>query len=575
MSREKLHRMLLSCPPITSLFLKHSPWLSPSSQPIPTTTATKTFIFSDDILTLPSWTNCEWPKELRRQLIEYLGSDEFDQIYQSNPFRSEIVTSYFESKPKKLALYRYYLFKFNQEANWCLSHPILEQLQSFTIMYMSTIKDYIRVINRFRSLEKIRFDMSNWFEGSLSSNDDKDYSRNDNDTKGTHNEKVIQDMFQFVQEHTRPLPGRLKTVICLDSDGTDCGMFEWAVQKKQDLDRLDRSITTSDSTLRPDGQGRALVQQKETPGTHTLVPIESVTVIERYIAIEDINDIAIAFKQYNCDEIVAYPPFVQLNHIEHLHLDGWTALTFDPSTLLSTTKLRHLSISVHATNVNDMDDYYFENFIPPVDELCRSYGIKTGQLAAVAEMDLAPPEVIRPRWTWDWNLPLLSSLQLTAEFALLFEFRMLLGCPSLGWLYLVIRSIRDRRDVWDVSAQPCTPVPSQTRTISETDLSMPPSSATATAVKEICMYSWLMPKLDCLLQYFKTAAAPNDTTNTSTESVSRPGVRFEIMDPTSHKQRKQLGIFVAKDRSQHRDYDCGDGEDDDETVAGLSINSKI
>lgn len=87
------------------------------------------------------------------------------------------------------------------------------------------------------------------------------------------------------------------------------------------------------------------------------------------------------------------------------------------------------------------------------------------------------------------------------------------------------------------------------------------------------MYSWLLPTLNCLLQYFKTTAAPNDTTNTSTESVSRPGVRFEIMDPTSYEQRKQFGIFVAKDRSQHRDYDCGDGEDDDETVAGLSINS--
>ncbi|KAG0316010.1 hypothetical protein BGZ97_007572 [Linnemannia gamsii] len=786
MSREKLHRMLLSRPSIAStlpialslaltilssntnnnsdedIFSTITP--TEASSPLDYLSNIRHFsIFFEDILTLPYWTHSELLKELPQQLMEYLVSDEFDQIYRSNPFRPEMVTSYFESKPKEVVLYHYYLFKVNQETHWCLSHPILEQLQSFTILYMSTIKDYIKVVGRFRNLEKIRFDISDWFEGSLSSSEDRDYSRNDSDTKGTHNEEVIKDMFQFVQEHIRLFPGCLKTVTCFDHNASrwhneewelasriqqdlyrllpplhepTClrkenwaqflahhhsidlshvqelddyhfpeswyedsthngrpilqrcrymkhlrlqtlnGMFEWAVQEKKDMESIGRGITTGGCTPRHSGQRRALVNQKETLGTHALVPIESVVVTEPYTGIEGINNVAIAFSQtlahlsastivysnpillghgwvdlpaltylnlslslnsgrleldpllfdrcpnlkllhlvdstqrHSCDDIVVRPPFVQLKHIEHLHLHGWTALTFDPSTLLSTTKLNYLSISVHATEVNENDDYYHENFIPPVEELYRSYGIKTEQQATATRMDLVPPEGIRPRWTWDWDLPLLTSLRLTAEFALLFEFRMLLGCPSLESLYLDIRLTTDHR-------RESVPLPSQTRTISESDLLMPPSSSTATlqadkriflpfltqlelhgawaidksavsrlfstdigegmfpGVKEIYMFQWLLPTLDCLLCHFRSAAAAaaNDTTNTSTESVGRSGVHFQISDPCC-KQMEQLGIYISKDRDRTRNYDIsGEDNSDDEAVAGLRITS--
>ncbi|KAF9537986.1 hypothetical protein EC957_007396 [Mortierella hygrophila] len=140
--------------------------------------------------------------------MEYLGSYEFDQISQLNPFQPEMVASYFESNTKEVVLYRYYHFKVDQEVLRCLSYLILEQLQSFTIQHMSTIKDYIKVAGRFRSLQQICFVISDWLESGLSSGNDKDYGidDNDSDTKGTPNDEVIRDMFRFIQEHTRLFP---------------------------------------------------------------------------------------------------------------------------------------------------------------------------------------------------------------------------------------------------------------------------------------------------------------------------------------------------------------------------------
>lgn len=49
-------------------------------------------------------------------------------------------------------------------------------------------------------------------------------------------------------------------------------------------------------------------------------------------------------------------------------------------------------------------------------------------------------EIRRPKWTWDWHLGNLSSLELTVEFAFQFQFRMLQGTPNLRDLYLSIYS---------------------------------------------------------------------------------------------------------------------------------------
>ena len=231
-SRELLFRMLLSRPSIAhrlptalSLALAVNPLNNDKENIFPTTTSSPFDYLAHirhlgidvkDPLALPDWADSELCDVLPPQLMEYFRSDEFVQIYLSIPFRLEMVPTYFRSKLKVAILYRYYLFKVEQEVFWCLSCPILEQLQSLTILHMSTIKDYIKVVGRFRSLQHIRFVMPKWLESCLSNDNDKDYGiDNDGDTKGTHNNEVIRDMFRFVQEHTRLLPGHLKTSICL------------------------------------------------------------------------------------------------------------------------------------------------------------------------------------------------------------------------------------------------------------------------------------------------------------------------------------------------------------------------
>ncbi|KAF9149554.1 hypothetical protein BG015_008657 [Linnemannia schmuckeri] len=167
---------------------------------------------------------------------------------------------------------------------------------------------------------------------------------------------------------------------------------------------------------------------------------------------------------YSCRDIAPCLP-AHLDCLEVLQLVGWSALTFNPATFSSTTRLRHLNMEVFPWHTDR--GYYPRKFIPPVEELNRSYSIQDGPslitIAAIAT-DLEP-EIIRPRWTWDWHLPFLISIDLASEFAYLFEFKMLHGCPALEILSLDIRS---------------TIPGTHTRVISESDLFVTTSINTST-----------------------------------------------------------------------------------------------
>ncbi|KAF9142771.1 hypothetical protein BGX30_002228 [Mortierella sp. GBA39] len=137
---------------------------------------------------------------------------------------------------------------------------------------------------------------------------------------------------------------------------------------------------------------------------------------------------------YSCEDIV--PCYAaDLYQLGTLRLTGWSALTFHPATLESTKALKVLCL----TNNRDSD----RGFIPPVDELYRSYGLEctedngNGGAYGTRSAHLSP-SIIRPHWTWDWYLPCLVYLSLGSEFAYRFEFKMLRGCPALERLYLHI-----------------------------------------------------------------------------------------------------------------------------------------
>ncbi|KAK5821480.1 hypothetical protein F5H01DRAFT_319018 [Linnemannia elongata] len=143
--------------------------------------------------------------------------------------------------------------------------------------------------------------------------------------------------------------------------------------------------------------------------------------------------------KYSCKDIV--PCYAaDLSRVETLILGGWSALAFHPATLESTKVLKVLILT----------NNWHRNlcFIPPVNELYRSYGLEYTEDNADDGANEAlsarlVPSIIRPHWTWDWYLPCLTHLSLTSEFAYRFEFKMLRGCPALERLYLHIFTFDD------------------------------------------------------------------------------------------------------------------------------------
>ncbi|KAF9147346.1 hypothetical protein BG015_011035 [Linnemannia schmuckeri] len=130
--------------------------------------------------------------------------------------------------------------------------------------------------------------------------------------------------------------------------------------------------------------------------------------------------------EYRCQDIVPCSPAL-LVKVDKLHMIGWSALTFHPATLHLTPELTELRIMMCRFSTN-------RHYIPPLEELTRSYGAH--QETAEESSEESAPGIIRPFWSWDWHLPMLTNLNLSGEFAFCFQFRMLLGCPSLHTLYL-------------------------------------------------------------------------------------------------------------------------------------------
>ncbi|KAG0377271.1 hypothetical protein BGX24_006425 [Mortierella sp. AD032] len=117
---------------------------------------------------------------------------------------------------------------------------------------------------------------------------------------------------------------------------------------------------------------------------------------------------------------------VILPRLNSLTLKGSPAWAFHPGTLHNTPKLDTLCLS--------MDHFGGEHAIPPIQELSHLSGTRPDEDAKEMEIDAGNPA--RPLWTWDWHLPLLRDLVMTAEFAFCFQFRMLRQTPSLQNLYL-------------------------------------------------------------------------------------------------------------------------------------------
>ncbi|KAK3824158.1 MAG: hypothetical protein JOS17DRAFT_752122 [Linnemannia elongata] len=139
-------------------------------------------------------------------------------------------------------------------------------------------------------------------------------------------------------------------------------------------------------------------------------------------------------QRYSSSDITRYES-AELGLLETLNLQGSPALSFHPSLLKSTHKLKSLVLK--------MIPYDMPSYIPPVSELeepgeeLEDDCVKSAATTAATTPN--PPE--RPIWTWDWDLPKLVHLELTSEFAYRFQFRMLRSTPSLAQFLVDIRSL--------------------------------------------------------------------------------------------------------------------------------------
>ncbi|KAK3824166.1 MAG: hypothetical protein JOS17DRAFT_752129 [Linnemannia elongata] len=148
--------------------------------------------------------------------------------------------------------------------------------------------------------------------------------------------------------------------------------------------------------------------------------------------------------RYSFSDVAYWEPG-QCPDMVRISLTGTPAISFHPDTLKSTPKLWLLELMMPFTDgysyIPDPED--FEHY-DEEDALGDEYD-NTSTLSS--SYPLVPTFQRRqPIWTWDWDLPHLTHLSLTSEFAYRFEFRMLNGTPSLAVLTINFNSETGRHD---------------------------------------------------------------------------------------------------------------------------------
>lgn len=220
-----------------------------------------------------------------------------------------------------------------------------------------------------------------------------------------------------------------------------------------------------------------------------------------------------------------------------------------------------------------------------MEELNRSYGTQDESPArlttAATNLEL---DITRPRWTWHWHLPFLTHLHVTSEFAYLFKFKFIQGCPALKTLWLDIRSTIPGEHTRVISEAELSASSSNSISLSSSQpttdhLSLPCLSRlglsgkqtihdnvmqqlltrTLPKVEQFYLQLWTMNTLESLLRVLQAQAQNHDDngneplaffiTNPSLEDMAHLG----IVEDTSFQYRMN-GDGVDGDR----DYDTND-----------------
>ncbi|KAG0313105.1 hypothetical protein BGZ97_010519 [Linnemannia gamsii] len=135
--------------------------------------------------------------------------------------------------------------------------------------------------------------------------------------------------------------------------------------------------------------------------------------------------------EYTADGVEYWKP-AELPLLNFLNLRGASAYLFHPDTLKSTPELTHLYLGSCFGSPD-------QPIPPPENIISIDADDDDDDFGGESATTITPNQrQRRPIWTWDWELPKLTSLQLDSEFAHAFRFRMLASTPSLESLVLNI-----------------------------------------------------------------------------------------------------------------------------------------
>ncbi|KAK3821485.1 MAG: hypothetical protein J3Q66DRAFT_398517 [Benniella sp.] len=141
-------------------------------------------------------------------------------------------------------------------------------------------------------------------------------------------------------------------------------------------------------------------------------------------------------KLYNHQEVRSWSS-VSLPELKVLDLRGSPALHFNMDSLHHSPCLKTLRLGMQY-----MDYRYY---IPSAEELelddSDNQGTGSNEVSGMPDSNQALDSIgRRPRYTWDWYLPNLSSVTLTAVFAFKFDFQWLQYLPNLQDIHLEMKS---------------------------------------------------------------------------------------------------------------------------------------
>ncbi|KAG0279884.1 hypothetical protein BGZ95_011987 [Linnemannia exigua] len=134
-----------------------------------------------------------------------------------------------------------------------------------------------------------------------------------------------------------------------------------------------------------------------------------------------------------------YEPAI-LEHVTTISLIGTPAVAFHPDTLHSTKNLESLQLVPWDTSILGLRDNDFNDSDEDEDEEDDvNEGAQSEWQRHQAEDEdrmTLWPRLSKPVWTWNWNLPKLTELSLSFEYAHNLRFKMFRGTPNLTRLQL-------------------------------------------------------------------------------------------------------------------------------------------